>query len=160
MLLGNSIKLLFSGDGPKLAGRLGNFKQIQNNTRKFRLLTEPWVCAIPSERGNSYSFFPYIYYSSFLSRRQISKNYIDSNCKDSNMLKAHQQKRNTIYLLGYFKIRVYNIVNNLMPVLHEKKKEIKEMHMKRNFGQISSLTFISSCRKIVLSYFCQAFVGN
>lgn len=77
--------------------------------------------------------FPCIHYSSSLSRRQINKNYIGSNCKVPNMLKAHQWKRNTIYLLGYVKIRVYSIVHNLVPVLYVgKEKKPKKTKNKRD----------------------------
>lgn len=65
------------------------------------------------------------------------------------MLKAHKEKRNTIYLLGYVKIRVYNIVHNPILSYRREKKIKRKMPMRTRFGQISSFAFISSYRKLM-----------
>lgn len=56
-------------------------------------------------------------------REKAVKNCIDSNCKIKSMKKAQGKTRNVrnSYLIGYNKIRVYNILPNLMPAQQENK---------------------------------------
>lgn len=73
------------------------------------------------------------------------------------MLKAHKEKRNTIYLLGYVKIRVYNIVHNPILSYRREKKNKKKDAYENTFWPNLILCFHFLLQKAyVLSYFCQA----
>lgn len=70
-------------------------------------------------------FFSYVDYSSSLSMREKAVISILTVTKIKSLLKAYRRKTHKISLLGYDKIRSYNVRHNLRPVLQKRKKKNK-----------------------------------